>query len=1345
MDKDNLTPAMKQFVFFKEKYPDCLILFRMGDFYEMFYDDAKLAAKVLNITLTKRGTKNPVPLAGIPYHALEQYLAKIIRAGIKCAICEQIENPKFAKGVVKRDVVRVVTKGTIIDNGLLPDKANNYLVSLYFSNDFQKQDKMSDISSYQDKETTPMIGLSAVDLSTGEFLTTELTYDKLITEIHRLGPAEILFPSTQINNPIIKELKQNNFYLNEYEDRFYFYDIAYKTAKEHFNVLNLEGYGIEDKKLSISSSGALISYLKETQKTSLTHINKIRFFSTQEFMILDKSTIINLEVVHNIRDNSSKDTLLDVLDRSYTPMGSRLLRKWLLNPLLDTEKINQRLNAVNYLFRNLLVRQELKELLEKVRDIERLVSRVNYGNANARDLIALKTSIEILPELKRTFSEADKKFEENEYLKTINTINDLKEIFRLIDMTIKDDPPLSINDGGIIKPEYNKELDELRDICINGRKYIKDIENREREKTGIKSLKVGFNRVFGYFIEVTKANLHLLPKDENGNLPYMRKQTMANAERFITEELKIYEEKILGAEEKIKALELKLFQEVCKRIIEETKDIQNASDFIAEVDVFLSFANVASENNYCKPSIDYKFPLRLEESRHPVIEKIEKVYIPNDIHIGKDNKMMIITGPNMSGKCVTGDTLIFTNNGLVPISSFKPKKIKEEEFKPLKIEVCGIGGKEKTSHFYYDGKKRIIKIRTKFGYTIEGTANHPIYVRNKEGIEKWKKLSELNNEDYIIIKRDINLWGKRINIPKRIIKEVKSYNYNNKVKQYKLPMKIDRELAYVIGLLIGDGTLTYKNDINFSNIDQELINNFSRIMYKQFGCFVKTKKNNKDHVISSKQIRLFFEKIGLDYNNSLNKTIPKCILAAPKNIVKEFLSGLFDTDGDVVKKYGNVSLSTSSYRLAQQVQLFLLNFGIISSLKKKKTWRNMNYRVNIYGENSILFHKKIGFKIKRKQIRSNLASMIRMPNYGIPYMKKILKVIQKRIVDKKEKEISLKKVKNINSIFYTYIPTNRNISHIKLKELIDYCKINGVSCKELEEISKNNYVYNKIDQIKKSKIKKDVYDFSVPKTHSFIANGLINHNSTVMRQVALITLMAQIGSFVPATKAEVGVVDRIFTRVGAHDDLTHGQSTFMVEMNETAIILNNATDKSLIVMDEIGRGTSTFDGVSIAWSVAEYINEKIKAKTMFATHYHVLTKLEKLEGVKNYHIAVQESKTRDINGKTKEELIFLRKLIEGGTDKSFGVHVAKLAGMPKEVIEKAKEIQYKLEVADNMRDKIIVEKRRKNGKTNSEDNINPISNQVNNSVSSMNETKSNEKDDDVVEFTKLKQKRLIDL
>src|SRR3989338_9133935 len=904
MSSEEISPAMKQFVFFKQKYPDCLILFRMGDFYETFYDDAKLASKILGITLTKRGTKTAVPLAVIPYHALDQYLVKLIRAGIKCAICEQIENPKFAKGVVKRDVIKVVTPGTIIDKGILSDKTNNYLISLYFSEELmyttytnRPTNKTHEFEKNLTKnKSKPLgIGLSIVDLSTGEFLTTETTEDNLITEINQINPAEIIFPSTESENKIIKELKTQNFYLNEYEDRFYFYDIAYNSLKTHFNTVNLDGFGLEGKKYSVPSAGALLSYLMETQKTSLTHINKLKYFSTSAFMILDKSTARNLEIIKNIKDDSTKDTLLEVLDRTFTPMGSRLLRIWLTSPLLDINEINPRLEAVDFLFKNILLRQELKELLSKINDIERLISRVNYGNANARDVLSLKNSLKVLPELKNALNNAvnnpngDNGNKGNKFLvKQAESLNDLKEITELVEISIKDDPPQNTNEGNMIRKGYNAELDELHDICINGRTYIKDIEEKEKAKTGIKSLRISFNNVFGYFIEVTKPNLHLLPKNPDGSLVYIRKQTTSNSERFITEELKQYEEKILGAEEKINALESELFRQICQKIIEKTSEIQDASNFIAQLDVLFSFAIIASEYNYVKPFVDNKFSIKLEESRHPVIERIEKVYIPNNIFIGKENKTMIITGPNMAGK------------------------------------------------------------------------------------------------------------------------------------------------------------------------------------------------------------------------------------------------------------------------------------------------------------------------------------------------------------------------------------------------------------------------------------------------------------STLMRQVALIVLMAQIGSFVPAKKAEIGIVDRIFTRVGAHDDLTHGQSTFMVEMNETASILNNATDKSLIIMDEIGRGTITFDGVSIAWSVAEYLNKQIKAKTMFATHYHVLTKLEKFEGIKNYNIAVKEIERKDTkNGGPKEELIFLRKLVEGGTDKSFGIHVAKLAGMPKEVIEKAQEIQYKLEVADNMREKIILEKKMKESsiikkdKTEKDENLNS--------------------EDELIEFTKLRQKKLVDL
>ncbi len=824
-----LTPAMQQFVDFKSQYPDCLLLFRMGDFYETFFEDAQIASKVLDITLTKRGYQNgtPIPLAGIPYHALEPYLTKLIRAGIKVAICEQVEDPKKAKGVVKRDVVRVVTPGTIMESHILSEKNNNYIAAIYIGK---------------------KIGLAIADLSTSEFICTETDHNMLINEIQRFNPAEILFPESLKDHKFIQHLNKLKFYINFYSEYSFFHPAAYKTLINHFKTLSLESFDIEDKHEITSSAGALLNYLKDTQKTQLDSINKIKYFSNNEFAIVDATTLRNLEIIKNIRDGSSLFTLLDVLDKTRTPMGGRLLKKWLSRPLLKKQDIDKRLNAIEELSSSTILHSDIISVLSKIKDIERLITRINYGNSNARDLLALRQSLVYIPQIKSLLTNR-----ESDLLKQISSISNLNQITELLEKSIRDDPPLSIREGNMIKSNYNSELDELHDISKNGKLYLKNLEEKERSRTGIKSLKIKFNRVFGYFIEITKSNINLVPQD------YVRKQTMANCERYITDELKKQEEKILGAEDKINLLEYDLLQQIIKKVTEQTKVIQNIAKNIAILDVLSSFVEVALTNNYCKPDVHDGYDLVLEESRHPVIEQIEKNYIPNDISITQSNRTMIITGPNMSGK------------------------------------------------------------------------------------------------------------------------------------------------------------------------------------------------------------------------------------------------------------------------------------------------------------------------------------------------------------------------------------------------------------------------------------------------------------SSLMRQVALITLMAQIGSYVPAKKAKISLVDRIFTRVGAHDDLTHGQSTFMVEMNETALIINNATDKSLIILDEIGRGTSTFDGVSIAWSVAEYFNNQTKAKTMFATHYHVLTKLDKYEGVVNYNIAVKES---------NEEIIFLHKLIKGGTDKSYGIHVAKIAGMPPDVINKAKEIQLLLEQEDEMQDKIVIEKVKKKG---------------------------------FVEFVKSEQKRLIDL
>jgi len=803
-----LTPGMQQYMQIKNKHPDCIVMFRMGDFYEMFFEDAKTASRELEITLTSRGKgETKAPLAGIPYHAIEPYIAKLIKKGYKIALCEQIEDPKKAKGLVKRDLVRIITPGTVVESIILDDKKNNYLMA---------------IAKQADK-----FGIALADISTGEFLTSEINdYSSLTNQLTKFNPSEIIIPLSLENSDFVKLLKKEDFIVHTFDDRFFWQEKANQTLKEHFNVLSLEGYGCQNKELCISSAGALISYLQETQRNHVNYINSIHTYSINQHMVLDKSTLRNLELVKNIRDNSPKGTMLEVIDKCLTPMGSRLIHNWILTPLLDKTKINQRLDSVHELFTNPLLREELKEKLKSVYDIERLIGRVTYGNANARDLISLRNSLKLIPDIKLLLTNC-----KSMLLTNIKNTSDLTTITNLITKAIKEEPSLILREGNLIKPDYNQELDTLRSITKHGKSWIADLETKEKRTTGIKSLKIKYNKVFGYFIEISKSNLHLVPQN------YIRKQTQVNSERFITQELKEQENRVLGAEEKIFSLEYDLFQQVLKDVASNAKEVQTTSKILAEIDTLLSFAIISAENNYTKPIISDTNELIIKEGRHPVIEHIiTEPFVPNDCTINNQSKFMVITGPNMSGK------------------------------------------------------------------------------------------------------------------------------------------------------------------------------------------------------------------------------------------------------------------------------------------------------------------------------------------------------------------------------------------------------------------------------------------------------------SSFMRQTALIVLLAQIGCFVPAKEASIGIVDRIFTRVGAYDDLTHGQSTFMVEMTETANIVNNASEKSLIILDEIGRGTSTYDGISIAWSVAEYIHKNIKAKTLFATHYHQMNKLsEQFEGIKNYNIAVKE---------VEDSIVFLHKILEGGTDKSYGIEVARLAGLPKEIIERSKAIMKKLELEDEIGDRL---------------------------------------------------------
>ena len=815
------SPMMQHYIETKYEYKDCILCYRLGDFYEMFFEDAVICSRELELTLTGKdcGQEERAPMCGMPHHAVDGYISKLVEKGYKVAICEQVEDPKEAKGIVKREVIKVVTPGTIVDSVSLDEKKNNFIMSIY-------------------KESV-FFGLAICDISTGDFYATEIKEDnnfsKLLDEIARYNPSEIITNEMMyLSKDEIKVIETRfNAYISKEETGFT------DDLKNVTNMLDVVGtVSLENKTLAVYAINGLLNYIENTQKQIPENLNKVKVYETTKYMSLDVSARRNLELTERMRDKSKVGTLLWVLDKTDTSMGGRLLRRWISDPLIDVKEINNRLDAVEELKQSPILRDDVKESLKRVYDIERLAGKISYGTANARDLISLKNSIIELPNVKNILSKTKSSMLNNLY-KNLDTLDD---IYELIERAIVDDPPLQITEGGIIKKGYIPELDELIDISTNGKKWLIDIETKEKELTGIKNLKIGYNKVFGYYLEVTKSFLKMVPQDR-----YIRKQTLTTGERYITEELKNKENEIVGAQEKIVKIEYEEFTKIRHFIENNSKRLLNAANIVATLDCIQSFATVANEKNYCKPDVNSSDIIDIKEGRHPVIEKMLKAgeFIENDSYLdSKDHRLAIITGPNMAGK------------------------------------------------------------------------------------------------------------------------------------------------------------------------------------------------------------------------------------------------------------------------------------------------------------------------------------------------------------------------------------------------------------------------------------------------------------STYMRQVALITLMAQIGSFVPATDAHIGVVDKIFTRVGASDDLAMGESTFMVEMMEVANILKNATENSLVILDEIGRGTSTYDGLSIAWAVAEYIS-KIKAKTLFATHYHELTKLEnELDGIKNLHVAVKER---------GEDVIFLRKILEGGTDESYGIHVAKLAGVPQDVSKRANEILKNIErksilkERENSKDKLVKE------------------------------------------------------
>lgn len=804
-----LTPMMQQYLEIKNQYEDCILFFRLGDFYEMFFEDAKTASRELELVLTGRdcGLDERAPMCGIPYHAAEGYISRLIDKGYKVAICEQLEDPALAKGIVKRDIIKIVTPGTVTELNMLDEKKNNYILCIYKNGDWY--------------------GISYCDISTGEFQCSEFKntgIQKLIDEIARLRPSEIIYNSefSTSNRYLNLIMEKFNVSAGRYKDECFDYNACIKKVHNQFKNVG--------KRLSISagicSCGALLSYIEETQKTQLPHVNTLGIYNAGDFMMLDISTRKNLELTETLRNQSKKGSLLWVLDKTRTAMGARMLRRWLEEPLTKRDKIVERLDAVDELSSNIFARESLIEKLNSIYDIERLNAKVVYGNINARDLVSLKQSLSVLPEIKELLAECKSSMLHNIY----DNIDILDDVRGLIEKSIMDNPPLSVKDGLIIRDGYNEEVDKLRRASREGKDWIASLEEKEKGMTGIKSLKVGYNKVFGYYIEITNANLSSVPENR-----YIRKQTLSNAERYITPELKEMESTILGAEEKVIQLEYQLFCKIREDISLQIERIQKTSWAVANIDVLCSLSAVSEENDYVKPEVNDSGKINIKGGRHPVVEKTlpNSMFVPNDTCLDNDdNRISIITGPNMAGK------------------------------------------------------------------------------------------------------------------------------------------------------------------------------------------------------------------------------------------------------------------------------------------------------------------------------------------------------------------------------------------------------------------------------------------------------------STYMRQVALLVIMAQIGSFVPASHAEIGIVDRVFTRIGASDDLSAGQSTFMVEMSEVAGILNNSTKDSLILLDEVGRGTSTYDGLSIAWAVIEFISDrkKIGAKTLFATHYHELTELEgKINGIKNYCISVKEH---------GDDIIFLRKIIRGGADQSYGIQVAKLAGLPDAIIKRAREIINKLEESD---------------------------------------------------------------
>ena len=623
------TPLMTQFHKIKSEHPDTILLFRVGDFFETFEDDAKTASKVLGITLTKRanGKATSVPLAGFPHHAIDTYLPKLVKAGFRVAVCEQVENPKFAKGIVKREVVEVVTPGVVYSDKLLDHKKNNYLAAIFFTGD--------------------VAGISYCDISTGEFQVYETSAIKIAEQIETINPAEILIAKKQRDDIIpVTERMNLSPKISGIDDWIFSYDYANDLLKEQFKTQNLKGFGIEKLTAGIIAAGTILHYLKETQKSNIGHLTKISLYNPSEYMYLDLSTKRNLEILYTMQEGSREGSLISVLDKTGTAMGARLLKRWVNAPLRNKEQIDKRLECVEDFYNNKILRENLQNEFKEIGDLERLISKVSTGRANPRELVYLKNSIKKIPLIKQLLDQS-----KSEIVGIINSkLHDLSEIFEKVESAIVDEPPISLKDGGIIREGYNPELDELRNLSMNAKSWIANMQKTERERSNIPSLKVSYNKVFGYYIEITNAHKNKIPDN------YIRKQTLVSSERYITPELKEYEDKILNAEENIGILEYQLFNDVRLAVANEAEKIQENAKLIAMLDCYLSFAECAIEYNYVKPQINNSDKIKIDAGRHPVVEQIlppGNKFTDNDYDLdNSDTQIIILTGPNMSGKSV---------------------------------------------------------------------------------------------------------------------------------------------------------------------------------------------------------------------------------------------------------------------------------------------------------------------------------------------------------------------------------------------------------------------------------------------------------------------------------------------------------------------------------------------------------------------------------------------------------------------------------------------------------------------------------------------------------------------